>query len=389
MTKTKAGSQWEPERIISKDPISGATVRQYTNFLAHSNHPYFTYPCWYDQGRKLIIASDRGNCTNLYSLDLESGQMIQLTEWDRAKNGGRHGVTLNRVREEIYFLYDHFITALDLKTLATRQLMEVPRGYNGNLADATADGRYMVTGFTQDLSDRFQVDLGNGYIGFNEIWAAHPHGMIYKIPLDGGEPQLIHEDHCWLGHFNASPKRSNLMTFCHEGPWHKVDNRIWGLDIETGAVWKIRPTQPGETAGHEYWMADGEHIGYHGSNAQGGTFGSIRYDNTDPIEAFFGGHSWHFHSHMLDLIIGDGDAKEPYLLAWRYRDGAFQGPKVLAWHRGSFHTQALHVHPTVHDQGRKVLYTADPQGYGQVFVVDVPDFDELPDRSTVTKNKEV
>jgi oligogalacturonide lyase len=62
---------------------------------------------------------------------------------------------------------------------------------------------------------------------------------------------------------------------------------------------------------------------------------------------------------------------------------------VLAWHRGSFHTQALHVHPTVFDEGRRVLYTADPQGYGQVFVVDVPAWDALPERAQVTKNKEV
>ena len=49
----------------------------------------------------------------------------------------------------------------------------------------------------------------------------------------------------------------------------------------------------------------------------------------------------------------------------------------------------VHVHPCVHANGTKVLYTADAQGYGQVFIVDVPDFDALPDRSTVTKNKEV
>ena len=139
----------------------------------------------------------------------------------------------------------------------------------------------------------------------------------------------------------------------------------------------------------EYWMSDGEHIGYHGSNAKGGLYGSIRYDNTDHVEAPFNGHCWHFHSHMLDLVVGDGNAQEPYLLAWRFRNGAFEGPKVLAWHRGSFHSQQLHVHPCVHANGTKVLYTADPQAYGQVFIVDVPEWGALPDRATVTKNKEV
>jgi len=116
---------------------------------------------------------------------------------------------------------------------------------------------------------------------------------------------------------------------------------------------------------------------------------AIRYDNTDRREGPFNFHCWHFHSHMLDLVVGDGNAQDPYLLVWRFREGEFQGPKVLAWHRGSFHTQAVHVHPCVHADGMKVLFTSDPQGYGQVFIVDVPSFDSLPDRSAVTRNKEV
>ena len=283
-TATNAGRRWPSELTVRKDPVSGATVRQLTNYRAHSNHSYFTYPCWYDQGRKLVIASDRDNRVNLFGVDLESGELTQLTDWDPAKVSNRHSLSKNPVREEIVFFYDDTVSVLDLTTLQSRPLMKRPPGYTGNLADVTADGKYVVTGFSQDLSDRFQVDLLNGYIGFGEIWAAKPHSTIWKIPLHGGEPQLVHEEKYWLGHFNASPKLPHLITFCHEGPWTKVDNRIWGLDLNTGKHWKIRPTAPGESVGHEYWMADGEHIGYHGSNAKGGLFGSIRYDNTDHVE---------------------------------------------------------------------------------------------------------
>ncbi len=386
---TSLGQRRPSELCVSTDPVSGATVRQLTNYRAHSNHSYFTYPCWYDNGRKLVIASDRDNRVNLFGVDLDNGELTQLTDWDPSKLSNRHCLSKNPVREEIAFYYDDAVQVLDLATLKTRRLMAHPRGYTGNLADFTADGKYVVTGFSQDLSDRFQVDLLNGYIGFNEIHAARPHSTIWRIPLAGGAPEMVYEENYWLGHFNASPKLPNIMTFCHEGPWHKVDNRIWGLDIGTGRTWKIRPTVPGEAVGHEYWMTDGEHIGYHGGNAKGGLFGSIRHDNTDQVEAPFNGHCWHFHSHMLDLVVGDGNAQEPYLLAWRFRDGAFEGPKVLAWHRGSFHSQQLHVHPCIHANGTKVLYTADPQSYGQVFIVDVPAWDEMPDRATVTRNKEV
>jgi oligogalacturonide lyase len=248
----------------------------------------------------------------------------------------------------------------------------------------TADGKFVVTGFQEDLSDRIRLDLNNGYVGMDEYWAAKPHSTIWRIPLAGGEPEMVYEERLWLGHFNVSPKLPHLMTFCQEGPWHKVDHRMWCLDLASGRHWKLRPTAEPEAVGHEYWMADGERIGYHGSNAKGGLFGSIRYDNTDQVEGSFSAHCWHFHSHMLDLVVGDGEAKNPYLLAWRFRDGVFEGPKVIAEHRGSFHTQQVHVHPCVFADGTKVLYTADPRGYGQVNIVEVPAWDALPNREAIS-----
>jgi len=386
MSKTGIGSRWTPELTISQDPASGATVRQLTNYMGHSSHFYFTYPCWYDNGRKIVIYSDRENRTNLFGVDLESGDITQLTDLDQANHIG--GLSKNPVREEIYFTYGDTLMALGLASLDTRLLYTCPKGYVGGSANATADGKYICAGYHQDLSDRFMIDLGHGYVGFHEIWEAHPHSMIVKIPIDGGDSQVVFEDHSWLGHFNASPTLPDIVTFCHEGPWTKVDNRIWGLNLRTGATWKIRPTSPGEAVGHEYWMPDGEHIGYHGRGATGPMYGSIRYDNADQIESPFDYHCWHFHSYRLDLVVGDGDAQNPYLLLWRFKDKEFQGPKALVWHRGSFHTQRVHLHPCFNAQGTQIVYTADPQGYGQVFIVDVPEFDSLPDRTAVTKNKE-
>ncbi len=387
MQGDNVGRRWPSEMIVSTDPVSGATVRQLTSYRGHSNHAYFTYRCWYDDGRKLVIASDRENRTNLFAVDLESGELTQLTDCKPGVHLGRMSLIKNPAREEIYFPCDRAIQALDLVTLQTRTVFAWPDGYNGGLLDATADGRHLVTGFVQDLSDRLTLDLGHGYVGFPQMHAARPHSMIFRIPIDAGRAEMIYEEDYWLGHFNASPTLANIATFCHEGPWDRVDNRIWGLDINDGRTWKIRPTGADEAIGHEYWMTDGEHIGYHGRTAEGSMYGSIRYDDTERVEAAFDGNCWHFHSHMLDLIIGDGDAKEPYLLAWRLRDGRFEGPRVLAWHRGSFHAQALHVHPAVHDGGRKVLYSADPQAYGQVFIVDVPEFEAMPALAEVKQKR--
>ncbi len=364
-----------------RDPKTGARVRQLTNYLGHSNHSYFTYPCWYEDGRKIVIASDRENRTNFYGVDLASGTITQLTDLDPADGAlGAQSMTRNSRREEIYFLQGQTVFALNLKTLDPRPLLTIPPGYLPSTPNATADGQYLIAGYRQDLSDRFLVDLGHGYVGFEETWQAHPHCVIVRVSLADGTSEIVFEDDCWIGHLNTSPTLPHLMTFCHEGPWHKVDHRIWGLDLQTRGTWKIRPTGPGEMVGHEYWMDDGAHIGYHGRTAGGAIYGSIRYDNADRVEAPFDYHSWHFHSYRLDWVVGDGDAANPYLLLWRYRQGKFEGPKALVWHRGSFHIQRVHLHPCFSADGKQILYTADPQGYGQVFLVDIPEWDALPDR---------
>lgn len=378
------GRQWQSELIERRDPLTGARVRQLTDYKGHSNHFYFTYPCWYDDGRKLVIASDRENRTNFFGVDLTSGELTQLTDLDPAAGEvDAQSMTINPRHEEIYFTQGKTLFALDLTTLARRSLFTFPAEYNAESANATADGKYIITGYVQDLSDRFDVDLGHGYVGFHEIWEAHPHCVIIHIALDTGAVETVFEDRCWLGHLNTSPTLPHIMTFCHEGPWDKVDNRIWGLDLQTRAAWKIRPTDPGEMVGHEYWMDDGEHIGYHGRVAGGTVYGAIRYDNTDRVEAAFEFHSWHFHSYRLAYVVGDGDAQNPFLLLWRMKEGRFEGPKALAWHRGSFHIQRVHVHPTFSADGKQIVFTADPQGYGQVFIVDIPEWDALPDRHSL------
>ena len=91
-----------------------------------------------------------------------------------------------------------------------------------------------------------------------------PLSQVLSISVDTGQADVVWEERSWVGHINTSPTQPHLLTFCHEGPWNLVDCRIWGLDMNTGQAWKIRPTVPDESVGHEYWFKDGIHIGYHG-----------------------------------------------------------------------------------------------------------------------------
>ncbi len=237
------GSVWAPEWKTSVDPVSGATIHQLTDYYAHSSHFYFTNPGWYDGGNKMLFTSQRENRTNLFSIDLRSGKITQLTD-TRPDEGEASSPFVNPAKPEAIFAQGRFLKAINLETLEERTLYRKPDQYVGGGTNVTADGKYVCTSLVTDLSDRIYTDMGNGYIGFREWWEAHPPSKIIRVALDGSGEEVIYEEDYWLGHVNTSPKMPHILTFCHEGPWTLVENRIWGLDMTTGKTWQIRPNAP-------------------------------------------------------------------------------------------------------------------------------------------------
>lgn len=74
-----------------------------------------------------------------------------------------------------------------------------------------------------------------------------------RVTVDGSGADSVWKENYWVGHVNTSPTQPHLLTFCHEGPWDLVDNRIWGFNMEPGDVWQIRPREEEyERVGHEY-----------------------------------------------------------------------------------------------------------------------------------------
>ncbi|MCK0469857.1 oligogalacturonate lyase family protein [Halalkalibacter sp. APA_J-10(15)] len=385
------GTTWSSEKSTFTDPMTGASITQWTDYLAHSYHLYFTNDGWYDDGAKLLVCSERGNAVNLYSLDTTSGQLTQLTDLDKKVPKGIQGTYINPQKNEAYFTYGKSIVLIHLETYEETVIYTKPDGYHFSNISCTADGQALCFGLSEDLSQSISTNLSGGYVGFEETEAARPHCQIYLLTLATGEARVIHEEKRWIGHVNASPTQSHIISFCHEGPWEKVDHRIWAMNVETGEVWKIREGEPNQYAGHEYWHADGIHIGYHGftdslDRKDGKFLGYAKYDNSTSEEFEFPYQNMHIHSNGATLIVGDGQQASAYhgeryqdcIFLWRKTAFGMEGPRVLCKHRGSFQVQQVHVHPRLTSDGSKVLFTSDRTGYGNVYVVDVPEFESLP-----------
>jgi oligogalacturonide lyase len=226
-----------------RDPISDVPMVQVTNWRTHSHHLYFTENGWYDNNERLLFISDRENQPNLYSVHLKTGEITQLTDL----NSGTDDLStcLNPSGTKAYFRNGKQVIELDLSSLQETLLyVEEPQGpmqFNIGQLTCSANGKHVISSLSENLSHRFRIDLGNGYIGHREIMEAKPLCKIVEIPITGGKPQTVFEEENWIGHINASLTDPELLTFCHEGPWQLVDHRIWGLRIGQEKPWKIRP----------------------------------------------------------------------------------------------------------------------------------------------------
>jgi oligogalacturonide lyase len=385
------GTKWQSELREFCDSITDVKISQLTGYKAHNYHVYFTNNGWYDNGSKLLLCSDRENATNLFSIDLSTGELTQLTDLDPHQPNGLQGTYINPLKNEAYFTYDKKVIALNLNTYEEQVIYVLQEGYHFSNLSCTADGKHLCFGLSEDLSHKIKSNLSGGYVGFEETEAARPHSMILLLNLETGENRKVHEEKRWIGHVNASPTQPHLISFCHEGPWEKVDHRIWVMNLDSGEIWKLREGERNQYAGHEYWHADGLTIGYHGfteslERKDGKFLGFASFDNSECQEFEFPYQNMHIHSNDSRLIVGDGQQSSAYhgeryqdcIFLWKKTEQGMEGPRILCKHRGSFHIQQIHVHPRFSPDGTKILFTSDMSGYGNVYLADVPDFESLP-----------
>ncbi|MDR1469430.1 MAG: oligogalacturonate lyase family protein [Spirochaetaceae bacterium] len=371
------------ERRCFEDRGTGLPVWQLTNYKGHSEHPYFTDDGWFDHDRNMLFVSDRDNVRNLFYIDIESGEMFRITDMPRGGPDIRCPMFVNHERNETYYQYNGCVYALRLDTLETRPLYIIPRGFTFGGARPTGDGKYVVAGLVEDLSQTIKSNLTAGYIGFEEIFAAKPDSRIVRINVTDNTVEEVWQEQCWVGHVNPSLTQGNLLTFCHEGPWGKVDHRIWVLDLDTGKARKIRERRfEGEMIGHEYWFLDGIHVGYQAHRPSGGDsssyFGFVRYDGSGEVEAPCVRVPGPDHIHSVDFNFVVSDTGKT-IKGYKYNGKNFDGPRIITMHDGSFDWGAHHPHPAITRDGKSVVYNSTAAGYCNIYMTALPeDFYALP-----------
>jgi oligogalacturonide lyase len=194
----------------------------------------------------------------LFKLNLSSGKIEQLTKQVLPMNGE----ILGRKSKQVFYQIKDSIFSTHIETKRTRLIYVFPPDFKGSMTCLNASEKLLGGVWSGDAEKELFKKYPNKSSYFDVIYDAHLPRTLFTINIETGQLQKVFTDSAWLNHVQFSPTDPNLMMFCHEGPWHKVD-RIWTIDIEKRVPVKMHTrTMDMEIAGHEWFSKDGSMIWY-------------------------------------------------------------------------------------------------------------------------------
>jgi len=313
-----------PESWI--DPDTGHRVIRLTKEPGSASL-YFNQNGYTADGKHLIYTTPAG----ISVLNLETRQSRQVVE------GRIRMIDAGRKHPRVYYTRDGAAWWTDIHTGESRKIAQLPQ--RGGISTVNADetllaGTYIEgagldynqrpAGAPATASQAHSLDQprNKGQMMEDRLAARLPMAM-YTVHVETGEVKVVHRATDWLNHLLFSPTRPNLLMFCHEGPWHKVD-RLWTIDTATGKITKIHSrTMAMEIWGHEFWSADGKTIWYDLQTPRGESFWLASYDVDTGRRSWY--HlqrdEWSIHFNISrDGRLFCGDGGDPGQVA-RARDG--------------------------------------------------------------------
>ncbi|MDR0929871.1 MAG: oligogalacturonate lyase family protein [Oscillospiraceae bacterium] len=375
------------EKRALRDPLTGRTVWQLTtDAQSRSLHLYFTENSFIKGENAIIIQSDRDTpgVLNLFRMDMDSGDMHRLTHVaapDKLSNP-----TKNPDGTRLLYWINRTAVIANTQTGEIQPLYTAPDDYTPARISLSCDGCTAV----MLMNENAPVEHGINYAGFKEKMYRVKRSMMVAVPTDGSQPpRIVLRDTHEAGHLQCSPTDADLVMFCHEGPWHLVQQRIYLLRLSTGELWPCFRQSAEDSVGHEFFTQDGL-IFF--DNRGPGHDGTITSDltqavATEPVETDFIPYVGladgsgqvlttypmpfymnHYHANP-DHSLLVGDAVRDLSLIDLTQSPAALTP--LCHHGTSWHGQETHCHPTFSWDGKQVLFASDQTGKVQVYCVDI------------------
>jgi oligogalacturonide lyase len=391
------------------DPDTGHTVVR-LSVEAGSSSLYFNYNGYTADGTRLVFSSPHG----ISAVDLRTRKITPIVAGDVKLLfvGRRSSLVYYSKRDNESGTAPLGAGVIYAADIATGRSKEVARITHGSIGSINADESLLAgTAAERDMrlasgdtarkgKDGTPLTYADSKeVGLNERLEARIPMELFTVNLQTGERKVIHRATDWLNHVQFSPTDPNLILFCHEGPWHKVD-RIWTIRTDGSGLTRIhRRTMNMEIAGHEFFSADGKTIWYDLQTPRGEDFWLAGYEIATGKRT--GYHlqrdEWSVHFNIAPdgrSFLGDGGDPEMVAHAkngkWLYLfnpepvanaagigapdENELLHPGILRAERLvnlSKHQYKLEPNATFTPDGKWIVFRSNLQGGSQVYAVEV------------------
>ena len=310
-------------------------------------------------------------------LDLKTLKSEQLTFHRSPMNGeivdNKAGIVYYQIRDSVF--------CVNAKTKEVKTVFVFPADFKGTVTAINADGTLLGGAKSSDEEKELFKKYPNKSSYFNIIYEAKLPRTLFTIDIKKKELNKVHSDSAWLNHVQFSSTDPNLLMFCHEGPWHKV-NRIWTIDVKTKQITQIhKRIMDMEIAGHEWSSADGQIIWYDLQQPRSTTFfvegHNVKTGQKTKYELQRDEWSIHFNSNKDNsLFCGDGGNSGQVAKA---KDGMWiylfkpQGDKFVSTRLVNMKNHKYNLEPNVHfsPDGKWIIFRANFEGIENVYAVEI------------------
>lgn len=269
---------------------------------------FHNYPFVLDagEGDKMVFRGQTAQGWQLFTVNLKTLALQQVTEF--SGDDIKLSEVLGRKRREAFYRQGDVVHAVNVDDGTLRQVGVLPEGFAGGLATINADESLIAGSYGEGKAPFMEKPRS---YWFTAIYEAHLLHHLFTIDVESGEVTDFYQENNWLNHLQFSPTDPKMLSYCHEGPWHRLQ-RMWLMNIDDQIPHKIHPrTMDMEIAGHEFWNPDGKRIWFDLQRPKGENFFLASYDLESQKETQYSlsAVEWSVHFTISPdgkLFAGDG-----------------------------------------------------------------------------------
>jgi oligogalacturonide lyase len=353
------------------DPATGHRVVRLSDESGTASL-YFHQNPYTASGDKMVVTTRAG----LATIDLRTRKIEPLV------TGRMSQVVVGKKTRQVFYMKDGTVYATHLDTHTTRAIVQRRELSSGSGLAINANETMLAGSLveTSNTSQASQPPLPRG-ASLEARWEARQPMSLYTINIKSGEVKTFHHSTDWLNHVQFSPSDPDLLMFCHEGPWHKVD-RIWTIRTDGSSLRKIHArTMEMEIAGHEFFSADGKIIWYDLQTPKGKEFWLAGFvvETGEQIRYKVPREEWSVHFNVSQdgkLFAGDGGGPESvaapgngqWIYLFRPKNGAINAERLVNL---TAHDYSLEPNVTFTPDGKWIVFRSNLFGETHVYAVEV------------------